>query len=306
MNLVLSLLLPETIADMPLWAVGISVFVLGTLVGSFLNVVIHRLPQEEPQDRDVVSQPSHCPHCDTPLKPYDNIPLLSYLALGGKCRSCRVPISPRYPAVEALTGALWLALFLHHANAGLSWALAADVILATALVPLIFIDAEHQILPDVITYPLIIFAFLARLALPYLVGVTAFDDLAWFTQRATFAGWPPVAVSLVGAVLGALAGGGLLWLLGAAWEKLKGIEAMGFGDVKLMLGVGAYLGWRMTLLTIFLSALTGSVIGILLMLKRGERDLQQMLPYGIYLGLATIISLLAGLPLLNWYLSTFS
>ena len=176
----------------------------------------------------------------------------------------------------------------------------------TALVPLIFIDAEHQILPDVITYPGIAFALIARVALPYLVGTQSFDDLAWFTQHNTFPGWPPVAVSLAGAALGALAGGGTLWLMGFLWEKLRGVEAMGLGDVKLMIGVGAYLGWRMTLLTLFLSALTGSVIGIAQMLKNGEKDLQKMLPYGIYLGLATIISLLAGLPLLNWYLSTFS
>ncbi len=306
MNLVLSLLLPEPLAGVPLPFAAAIVGLFGTFVGSFLNVVIHRVPQEE-GERDIVFKPSHCPVCKAAIKPYDNIPILSYLILGGRCRNCKTRISPRYVAVEAITGVLWLLVFLHHVNSanGLTWVFPCDIALATALVALIFIDSEHMILPDVITFPIMFFALATRLVLPYLVGPGAFEDLTWFTAQGLLSDWPLVGKSLLGAVLGALAGGGTLWLIGKLWEKLRGVEAMGLGDVKMMLGVGAYLGWRMMLVTLFLSAITGSVVGVGLMLARGERNLQMRLPFGIFLGLGTIISLLVGPPLLDWYLSSF-
>jgi leader peptidase (prepilin peptidase)/N-methyltransferase len=307
MNLALSLLLSEPLADVPLLLVAVLVGVMGTFVGSFLNVVIHRVPQEDREDRDIVFKPSHCPVCLATIKPYDNIPLVSYALLGGRCRSCRTRISPRYAVVEALTGLLWLLVFWHHLSSrgALTWVFPFDIILVTALVALIFIDAEHMILPNAITYPGMIFALLARLALPFLVGVSAFEDVAWLSSLSAFRGWPPVALSLFGAVLGGLAGGGSLWFLGWLWKTLRGVEAMGLGDVKMMLAVGAYLGWRMTLVTLFLSAITGSLIGLALMFKRGERNMQMLLPFGIFLGLGSIISLLTGPPLLHWYLSSF-
>src|SRR5438876_4654077 len=250
--------------------------VLGAMIGSFLNVVIHRLPLEQ----SIVFPNSTCPKCRKPIKPYDNIPILSFLALRGRCRSCGARISPRYPAVEALTAALFAAVTWHD---GLSFALAFDLAFTAALIALVFIDAKHMILPNAITYPGILFALVTRLIVPYLAGPSHFEDLAQLVSILP-ARFPLGAVSLIGALIGALAGGGSLWLMGFLWEKLRGVEAMGFGDVKMMLMVGVYLGWRLTILTILLGALSGSLAGISLMLRRGSRDLQMMLPFGIFLG----------------------
>jgi leader peptidase (prepilin peptidase)/N-methyltransferase len=210
-----------------------------------------------------------------------------------------VRISPRYPAVEALTAVLFAAVTWHD---GLSYALAFDLAFVAAMMALIFIDAEHMILPNVITYPGVLFALLTRLLLPYLVSPAHFDDLPQLL--AAFPKLPLWAVSLIGSAIGALIGGGSLWLMGFLWEKLRGIEAMGFGDVKMMLMVGAFLGWRLTLLTIMMGALSGSIAGIAVMIKRG-RNLQMMLPFGIFLGIGSIISLLFGARIIAWYASQF-
>jgi len=271
--------------------------VLGAMIGSFLNVVIHRLPLEQ----SIVFPSSTCPKCRNAIKPYDNIPILSFLALRGRCRSCGARISPRYPAVEALTAALFAAVTWHD---GLSFALAFDLAFTAALIALVFIDAEHMILPNAITYPGILFALVTRLAVPYLAGPTHFEDLPQLISMLS-ARLPLGAVSLIGALIGALAGGGSLWLMGFLWEKLRGVEAMGFGDVKMMLMVGAYLGWRLTILTILLAAFTGSLAGIAVMLQRGQRNMQMMLPFGIFLGIGSIASLLIGTRLIEWYASQF-
>ena len=271
--------------------------VLGAMIGSFLNVVIHRLPLEQ----SIVVPSSTCPKCRNAIKPYDNIPILSFLALRGRCRSCGARISPRYPAVEALTAALFAAVTWHD---GLSFALAFDLAFTAALIALVFIDAEHMILPNAITYPGILFALVTRLAVPYLAGPTHFEDLPQLILILP-AKLPLGAVSLIGALIGALAGGGSLWLMGFLWEKLRGVEAMGFGDVKMMLMVGAYLGWRLTILTILLAAFTGSLAGIAVMLQRGQRNMQMMLPFGIFLGIGSIASLLIGTRLIEWYASQF-
>ena len=271
--------------------------VLGAMIGSFLNVVIHRLPLEQ----SIVFPSSTCPKCRNAIKPYDNIPILSFLALRGRCRSCGARISPRYPAVEALTAALFAAVTWHD---GLSFALAFDLAFTAALIALVFIDAEHMILPNAITYPGILFALVTRLAVPYLAGPTHFEDLPQLILILP-AKLPLGAVSLIGALIGALAGGGSLWLMGFLWEKLRGVEAMGFGDVKMMLMVGAYLGWRLTILTILLAAFTGSLAGIAMMLQRGQRNMQMMLPFGIFLGIGSIASLLIGTRLIEWYASQF-
>jgi len=271
--------------------------VLGAMIGSFLNVVIHRLPLEQ----SIVFPSSTCPKCRNAIKPYDNIPILSFLALRGRCRSCGARISPRYPAVEALTAALFAAVTWHD---GLSFALAFDLAFTAALIALVFIDAEHMILPNAITYPGILFALVTRLAVPYLAGPTHFEDLPQLISMLS-ARLPLGAVSLIGALIGALAGGGSLWLMGFLWEKLRGVEAMGFGDVKMMLMVGAYLGWRLTILTILLAAFTGSLAGIAMMLQRGQRNMQMMLPFGIFLGIGSIASLLIGTRLIEWYASQF-
>src|SRR4026207_987746 len=208
--------------------------VFGAVIGSFLNVVIHRLPLEE----SIVFPNSRCPSCGAAIAFYDNIPVLSYVALGGKCRGCKKRISFRYPAVELLTAALFAAVAWH---AGLSAALPFDLVFASALLALVFIDAEHMILPNVITYPGMVFALVARVVLPYLTGTPHFDDIPSRASGA-LAGMPVWVVSIAGAVIGALIGGGSLWLMGWTWEKLRGIEAMGLGDGKMMFMGGASLG----------------------------------------------------------------
>src|SRR5437868_8661332 len=270
--------------------------VLGAMIGSFLNVVIHRLPLEQ----SIVFPSSTCPKCRNAIKPYDNIPILSFLALRGRCRSCGARISPRYPAVESLAAPLFAAVTWHD---GLSFALAFDLAFAASMVALIFIDAEHMILPNAITYPGIIFALITRLLVPYLAGPAHFDDLPQLVNA--FPTLPFWLVSIIGAAIGALAGGGSLWLMGFMWEKLRGVEAMGFGDVKMMLMVGAFLGWRLTILTILLGALTGSIAGIIVMYRRGGRNLQMMLPFGIFLRIGSIVSLLFGPRIIAWYAAQF-
>jgi len=271
--------------------------VFGAIIGSFLNVVIYRVPLEE----SVVFPHSRCPSCGAVIAFYDNIPVLSYLALRAKCRHCKEHISFRYPAVELLTAALFAGIAWHD---GLSAALPFDLVFASALLALVFIDAEHMILPNVITYPGIVFALVARIAIPYLTGTPYFDDLPSLSQGA-LANMPIWVASLAGGLIGALIGGGSLWLMGWTWEKLRGIEAMGLGDVKMMFMVGAYLGWRLTILTIFVGVLTGSIIGILLMARQRERNMQMLLPFGVFLGLGAIAALLFGAPVVEWYAGQF-
>jgi leader peptidase (prepilin peptidase)/N-methyltransferase len=269
----------------------------GAIIGSFLNVVIHRVPREE----SIVFPHSRCPSCGNVIAFYDNIPILSYVVLLGKCRSCKAPFSVRYPAVELLTALLFVAVTWHD---GLTVALPFDLVFVAALVALVFIDAEHMILPNVITYPGIIFATVARVAIPFLSGTPHFDDLGSLSQG-PLATYPIWAASLVGAIIGALIGGGSLWLMGWTWEKLRGVEAMGLGDVKMMFMVGAYLGWRLTILTIFMGVLSGSVIGIVLMMRQRRRDMQMMLPFGIFLGIGSIVALLVGSNIVEWYAQQF-
>src|SRR6185312_860772 len=203
--------------------------------------------------------------------------------------------------VEGLTALLFVGVALHD---GTSFALPFDLAFVAALLALISIDAEHMILPNVITYPGILFALLTRIALPYLAGPAQFDDLPGLILRFP-PNFPLWTVSLIGAVIGALAGGGSLWLMGFVWEKLRGVEAMGLGDVKMMFMVGAYLGWRLTILNIFLGVLSGSIIGMVLMLARGKRDMQMLLPFGVFLGIGAIAALLVGSYLVNWYAGQF-
>jgi leader peptidase (prepilin peptidase)/N-methyltransferase len=302
MNLTTGFLLVEGLMGLPLWLTCLFVAIFGAIIGSFLNVVIHRLPRDE----SIVFPNSRCPQCGTKIHSYDNLPIISYLLLRGRCRACRAHISARYPAVEALTALLYAGVFLVDVywRGGLSAVILFDLVFVTALVALIFIDAEHMLLPNAITYPGIVFAIVARLSLPYLVGTHAFEDLPSLVEG-PFRAWPVWAASLAGAVLGALVGGGSLWLMGWLWERLRGVEAMGLGDVKMMFMVGAYLGWRLTILTIFLGVLSGSIIGVGLMARRGEKDMQMQLPFGIFLGIGSVFALLAGWRIISWYASQF-
>ena len=292
MHLPLTAIFPD-LSLIPLPFAYVLVGVFGAIIGSFLNVVIHRLPREE----SIVLPSSRCPDCGTGIAFYDNVPVLSYLLLGGRCRGCKAHISARYPAVEALTAALWVIVAWHD---GLTFALPFDLVFVTAIIALVFIDAEHMILPNAITYPGIVFALVARLTLPYLMGRPYFDDLDLLVNG-LLVGMPLWAASLVGAFIGALVGGGSLWLMGWTWEKLRGIEAMGLGDVKMMFMVGAYLGWRLTILNIFLAVLTGSLIGIAIMLRQGKRNMQLLLPFGVFLGIGAIAALLVGSQIIEWY-----
>ncbi len=274
----------------------IFIFAFGAIVGSFLNVVIHRVPNEE----SIIFPNSACPNCKNSIKPYDNIPLLSWLFLGGKCRNCKSAISPRYPAVELLTGVLFgLVLW----QIGFNPFLPVALIFAASMVALIFIDAENMILPNVITYPLLVFALLIRLTFPVFISASYFSDLQISPLNQMDS--PVWLVSLVGAVLGALVGGGSLWLVGEIWKRLRGVDAMGLGDVKMMFAVGALLGWRLTLLTIFIGAFTGAVAGILVISRQKEKDLQAQIPFGIFLGIGSIFALLFGEQMIVWYIETF-
>ena len=292
----MSLLAIENVVAVPLPFACTFAGVLGAMIGSFLNVVIHRVPREQ----SIVFPNSACPSCGTALRPYDNIPILSYLLLAGRCRYCRKPISIRYPVVEAITAVLFVAVALHD---GTSFALPFDLAFVAALVALVFIDAEHMILPNVITYPGIGFAILTRVALLHLSGPEHFDDLPGLMSQ--LPNLPIWSVSLIGAAIGGLLGGGSLWLMGFVWEKLRGVEAMGLGDVKMMFMVGAYLGWRLAVLTIFIGVFSGSIIGIAMMAKSGKRNMRMMLPFGIFLGIGAIASLLVGHRIVEWYASQY-
>lgn len=291
------LLLTDSTLPVPLPVAYGFLAILGAIIGSFLNVVIHRLPREE----SIVFPNSRCPSCAAAIASYDNIPILSYLILRGRCRSCKKSISVRYPAVELLTALLFLAVTWRD---GLSPALPFDLIFVSMLAALIFIDAEHMLLPNAITYPGMVFALIARVAIPYLAATPHFDDLAPL-MRGMLHGMPMWAASLTGAVIGGVIGGGSLWLMGWTWEKLRGIEAMGLGDVKMMFMVGAYLGWRLTILTIFMGVLSGSLIGIALMLRQGRRNMQMLLPFGVFLGIGAIAALLIGSQIVEWYAGQF-
>lgn len=287
----------QTITGLPEIFAYVFILIFGCLVGSFLNVVIHRVPLEE----SVVFPNSACPKCKNPIKPYDNIPILSWLILGGKCRNCKEKISARYPAVELLNGLLWI---LAYSQIGFNPFLPVCLIFVTTMVSLIFIDAEHMILPDVINFPLLFFVLIIRITFPIFLTAEYFSDLK-FAPLASFKEYPIWLVSLFGAISGGLAGGGFLWLMGKLWKLYRGIDAMGLGDVKMMFAVGALLGWRLTLLSIFLGAFAGSIIGIFVIYRKKDLNLQAKLPFGIFLGIGSILSLLFGEKLINWYVQNF-
>lgn len=240
----------------------------GAVVGSFLNVCIHRLPRHE----SVVWPASHCPSCASPIAAYDNIPILSYLLLRGRCRACRALIFAQYPIVELVNGVGYGVILWQF---GLGWSSAAYALLFSALLVVSAIDLSHQIIPDRITLPGIVLGLLcASTILP---------------------------VGLLDSVLGVLVGGGLLWALAWASPYLFGKEGMGGGDIKLLAMIGAFLGWKPVLLTVMVGALVGSVIGLgLITLKVIRRD--QYLPFGPFLALGAVVSLLFYRELLTWYL----
>lgn len=288
----------ELATGLPLWTGYLFIFVLGAAVGSFLNVVIHRVPREQ----SVVFPTSACPKCGGAIKAYDNIPILSWLILGGKCRTCKVPISARYPAVELFNALLWLLVFW---QIGFTPMLPVGLIFVSVIAALMFIDAEHMILPNVITYPLFVVVLLLRIVFPIIFSYSVFSDSFYAPLASMIGEYHPVVISLFGALLGALAGGGSLWLVGELWKRLRGVDAMGLGDVKMMLCVGALLGWRLTLLSIFLGAFAGAIIGGVYISAKKDKDLQAQIPFGIFLGIGSIVAFIFGERMIAWYVNTF-
>jgi leader peptidase (prepilin peptidase) / N-methyltransferase len=244
--------------------------VLGLTVGSFLNVCIHRIPREQ----SLMFPPSRCPGCEHRLSWFENIPVLSYAVLGGRCRKCRTRISIRYPLVELATMALFI---VHGAVFGWSALLVPRLLFACAMVVLFAIDLEHHLLPNVITLPGIAIGLISSAVLP---------------------------PGLVDALIGAAIGGGVLWLIGEAYYRYSGHEGMGGGDVKMLAMIGAFLGWKLVLVTLVLSSFAGSLIGVaVIALKRG--GMKYALPYGTFLALGALVASLAGDAIVNWYVSLY-
>lgn len=287
----------EAVTGLPEFVAYIFIFAIGAAIGSFLNVVIYRVPNE----LSVVFPNSACPKCKAPIKAYDNIPILSWLILGGKCRGCKEGISARYPAVELLTALVFILVYW---QIGFNPFLPVCLAFAATMIALIFIDAEHMILPNVITYPLFVVMLVVRVAFALAFGVLYFPDYG-YAPLVQMTGYPVWIIALTGALLGGIAGGGSLWLVGEIWKRLRGVEAMGLGDVKMMFGVGALLGWRLSLLSIFMGAFSGAIIGIFLIAKQKDKDLQTQIPFGIFLGIGSVLALLFGEPLIKWYFATF-
>ncbi|MBI2819748.1 MAG: prepilin peptidase [Acidobacteria bacterium] len=263
-------------------------FLFGIVIGSFLNVCIHRLPRGE----SVVVPRSHCPNCHTPIAAYDNIPLLSFLLLGGKCRHCQVRISPIYFFVELATGLLFLLSFFLY---GPSLEFLRLAVFGSLLIVLTMTDWQERILPDRINFPGMALGLLFAVLIPIGDGTGL-----WLARLVSMGSLPIAMISLLDGLLGALAGGGLLFLLGELYFRLRHREGMGFGDVKMMSMVGCFLGPKLTLLTILLGSFGGAVIGLLLMLAfRKGSDYE--LPFGTFLGIAAFFASLWGWPILNWY-----
>jgi leader peptidase (prepilin peptidase)/N-methyltransferase len=297
-------------------------FLFGLAFGSFLNVCIYRLPR----GKSVVAPRSSCPNCGNMIPFYDNLPVLSWLLLAGKCRNCKNPISPRYMVVEILTGLLFVGCYVHF---GLSLATVKCMALGFLLLGLIFTDAETKLLPDALTLPgmalgvlfslLVPVNDLASQVMPFQVSLPVNGDVSWRL-------W-----SLMDSLLGAAVGASFLYGAAAIYLRARGVEGMGFGDVKLMAMVGSFLGTKLTVLTIFAASLVGSVFGVATVLavwmKRRRRiaargkdsvDARRRawqsarlalrfyeMPFGVFLGSMALVSFFFGNRILHWYWGKF-
>ena len=240
--------------------------VVGLCIGSFLNVVIYRVPL----GKSIVTPPSRCRNCDYLLQWYDNIPIISWLWLRGRCRKCGTGVSIQYPIVELIAGALFVLVTWLTPVGPL---LASRLILVCILIALFGIDLQHQILPNSITLPGIVIGFLFSLIAP--------------------PGWKD---SLIGILLG----GGILYAIAGAYYLWRRHEGMGMGDVKMLAMIGAFLGWKAVIVTLVLSSFSGAIIGLLLMaVQRG--DMKLALPFGTFLAIGTLIAMFVGEPLVAWY-----
>ena len=307
----------ELLASSPAFFVG-ACLVLGLVIGSFLNVVIYRLPlmlerqwrqqcEEEltaggasaaqstaasaivnapravPERFNLIVPRSACPVCRAPIRALENIPLLSFLILGGKCAHCRAPISPRYPLVEALTG---IVSALVAWQFGFGWSALAALVLSWFLLALTFIDIDHQLLPDSLTLPLLWLGLFVSL---------------WSAQAGTAA----LPVDLRSSLIGAMAGYVSLWSVYHLFRLVTGKEGMGYGDFKLFAALGAWLGWQMLLPVILIAAAVGAVVGIFLISLRGHSRATPI-PFGPFLAAAGWLMPMVGRPLVAKYLGLFA
>lgn len=246
-------------------------FVLGAVIGSFLNVCIFRIPEKQ----SIVSPPSHCPDCGAGIRFYDNIPIVSYLVLMGKCRNCKTSISFRYPLIELITAIASVMLMFHF---GPTLTYLIYLVLVSSLIVITFIDLDHRIIPDVISLPAIPLGFAASFLLP---------NMTWLDS-----------------LIGILVGGGMLLLVAIVFEAITGQEGMGGGDIKLLAMLGAFIGWKGVLFTIMVSSLLGTVIGGGLMVL-GGKSRKFALPFGPFLALGAVIYIFWGELLIYWYLTFF-
>jgi leader peptidase (prepilin peptidase)/N-methyltransferase len=242
----------------------------GAVIGSFLNVIIHRLPLGV----SIVWPSSACPRCHRELSWYENIPVFSYLALRARCRTCKAPISARYPFVEALTSALFVWAWWAYGPGPL---LASRVVFGCILIVLFATDLEHHLLPNAITLPGIVVGFV----------------FSFLTEP----GW-------MSSLIGILAGGGVLYLVALVYFRIRHEEGLGMGDPKMLAMIGAFLGWKLTLLTLMLASLTGTVIG-LGMMAAGRGTMKYALPFGCFLAAGAVLAATVGPQLLDWYLGFF-
>lgn len=256
----------------------------GLVIGSFLNVCIHRIPR----GLSVIRPRSHCPSCSKPIPAVDNIPILSFLLLKGRCRACHAPISLRYPLVEAAAAALFLGAWIRF-----EWSSAFVIccLFLALVLTLTVIDLYHRILPDVLT-------------LGGLAGGVLLSPLQdpgffhWKMGPASLPAWDHLGFSLLGAGLG----GGFLWLVATLYRRFSGVDGMGFGDVKMTAMLGAFLGWRCALLSVFLGSVIGAVAGSIYMRVR-SKGRSYPLPFGTFLGVAAVAAAFWGPGILRWYFS---
>ncbi len=248
------------------------VVLLGLMIGSFLNVLIYRIPLR----KQFVSGRSVCPHCDKPIKWYHNIPILSYIALRGKCAYCKVRISFRYPLVELLNG---LAYFYFFWRFGWSVDLAIFAFLSSMLLVIFFIDLDHQIIPDVITLPGIVLG----------LGVS----------------FAPGGIGIVPSLIGLVVGGGSLYLIALLGDWLFKKESMGGGDIKMAAMLGAFLGWQKVLFIFLASAGIGLVVSLILMLFSAKMRKQRVVPFGPFIAMAAMLAILWGDQIISYYVTNF-
>jgi len=251
-----------------MFSLYLTVGLFGALIGSFLNVCIHRLPRRE----SIAWPGSHCPSCSIPIAWHDNIPIVSYLILLGRCRRCHVRIPLRYPVVEALNALGYVGLLWFF---GPSWATAVYGLLYSALLVVAGTDLSHKIIPNAVTFPGIV------------VGLISAATI--------------LPLGLVNGLIGLLVGGGILWFLAWVSPYLFGKEGMGGGDIKLLAMIGAFLGWKPALMTIMVGSLLGSLVGVTLIATHVIKR-EAYIPFGPFLVVGAVVALFFGQPLLDWYL----